>query len=265
MKRRMRGLVSLVFAFQFLWSLTPALHSAQSIQTCDDFAYQDDAQKFYESGGGRPQDWYGGMDQDNDGVACEHLPAKPLYLKTGFQVAAGGGVGLLVIGGGLWWARRRNANSQPAVSDQSKGAQASQAQPITINNQLTVENRAESRSVATATANAEVSGNGCPWIEDHAPYQRSKFEDYPLSGHIPTEVLQRMPYAAYLKSYWWKKTSAAAKRRAGHRCERPGCESKGALDVHHKRYDRGNESPEDLVVLCRMHHKEVHQIQDATE
>ena len=56
-------------------------------------------------------------------------------------------------------------------------------------------------------------------------------------------------YLAYMASAEWRQTAAAAKSRAGYRCER--CGATGRLEVHHRTYDRlGREWPEDLQVLC---------------
>jgi len=57
----------------------------------------------------------------------------------------------------------------------------------------------------------------------------------------------------YLRSPHWRRTSAAARRRAGYRCEQ--CHRRTRLDVHHRTYERlGHERPEDLRALCRTCH-----------
>jgi len=63
--------------------------------------------------------------------------------------------------------------------------------------------------------------------------------------------IRRMPYAAYLQTAHWQQVREDALARAGYRCHQ--CRSgDGMLDVHHVRYDnRGDEAPEDVVVLCR--------------
>lgn len=40
---------------------------------CDQFATQDEAQRFFERCGGPSVDRFG-LDTDHDGIACEHLP-----------------------------------------------------------------------------------------------------------------------------------------------------------------------------------------------
>jgi len=67
-------------------------------------------------------------------------------------------------------------------------------------------------------------------------------------------------YLDYLDSpEWWTKRKAALKR-ADYRCEREsylGPRHDGPLDVHHSTYARlGDESADDLVVLCRACHRD---------
>lgn len=54
-----------------------------------------------------------------------------------------------------------------------------------------------------------------------------------------------------------------AMRRARHRCEHVDgnkrCSEVLFLDAHHLTYDRhGHEEPEDLMIVCRYHHKQIH-------
>jgi len=42
---------------------------------CDNFAFQEDAQDLFEKCGGLENDVHG-LDGDNDGIVCEHLPSK---------------------------------------------------------------------------------------------------------------------------------------------------------------------------------------------
>lgn len=66
-----------------------------------------------------------------------------------------------------------------------------------------------------------------------------------------------LEYQRYLKSAAWKARAAAARKRAGGKCER--CGYRGTLDAHHVTYERlGNERPEDLCVLCRGCHNLMH-------
>ena len=58
--------------------------NAQSATTtCDDFTYQQDAQEAWDRGEGRPRpDYLSGMDEDNDGIACEHLSNPAAFYET---------------------------------------------------------------------------------------------------------------------------------------------------------------------------------------
>lgn len=61
-------------------------------------------------------------------------------------------------------------------------------------------------------------------------------------------------YAKYIRSPKWKRKAAAAKERAGHRCQI--CNSPDNLNAHHRTYVRlGHERPDDITVLCRQCHK----------
>ena len=71
--------------------------------------------------------------------------------------------------------------------------------------------------------------------------------------------LATCPYDEYLGTIEWEHKRQAALARAGHRCRL--CNAAGALEVHHRTYDRrGHEDPDDLIVLCNRchgrHHKE---------
>jgi 5-methylcytosine-specific restriction endonuclease McrA len=71
------------------------------------------------------------------------------------------------------------------------------------------------------------------------------------------EALKTMPYREYLRTPEWAERRRGALRRAGHTCET--CGKDGALHVHHRTYERrGEENPDDLVVLCEDCHLAVH-------
>jgi hypothetical protein len=74
----------------------------------------------------------------------------------------------------------------------------------------------------------------------------------PNRSHLSPE------YRAYISSPAWRAKAAAAKARAGHRCQL--CNRTGSLDAHHRTYERfgGDELPEDLTVLCRKCHEKHH-------
>lgn len=74
------------------------------------------------------------------------------------------------------------------------------------------------------------------------------------------EELQAMPYRHYLRTPEWRRTRAAALRRAGGSCSLDVTHTDG-LEVHHRTYERlGEELLTDVVVLCHachwLHHKE---------
>lgn len=68
----------------------------------------------------------------------------------------------------------------------------------------------------------------------------------------PWEVstLKTMPYEDYLNTPHWHEVREAALERAGHRCQ--VCNHYGKnLQAHHRTYEnRGNESPQDIIILC---------------
>lgn len=64
-------------------------------------------------------------------------------------------------------------------------------------------------------------------------------------------------YYDYLKSPQWQTVRGAALKRANYQCEK--CKSAKNLEVHHITYKRlGYELPEDLIVLCKDCHENVH-------
>lgn len=79
-------------------------------------------------------------------------------------------------------------------------------------------------------------------------------------------------YAEYLRSHEWKKLRARILRQRGKRCElcgtgqyaTVGCvrtSMPSVLQVHHLTYERvGEELDDDLVVLCRDCHKQLHEL-----
>jgi 5-methylcytosine-specific restriction endonuclease McrA len=64
--------------------------------------------------------------------------------------------------------------------------------------------------------------------------------------------------AKYREEPEWKVKRTQALIRAGYRCQM-GASHDGPLDVHHNTYQNyGNERPQDLVVLCRSCHEQIH-------
>jgi 5-methylcytosine-specific restriction endonuclease McrA len=69
--------------------------------------------------------------------------------------------------------------------------------------------------------------------------------------------LKYIPYKEYLQTEHWKNTRKKALKKAKYKCEL--CGSKEDLNVHHKTYEhRGEEPPEDLIVLCHHCHAKFH-------
>jgi 5-methylcytosine-specific restriction endonuclease McrA len=71
------------------------------------------------------------------------------------------------------------------------------------------------------------------------------------------EYLRTMPYAQYLATNHWAELRQQKLKQAWYRCQL--CSSKGALEVHHRTYERrGNEYLTDLIVLCNGCHSKFH-------
>jgi 5-methylcytosine-specific restriction endonuclease McrA len=69
--------------------------------------------------------------------------------------------------------------------------------------------------------------------------------------------LKHIPYTEYLKTEHWKGVRKKALYKAHYKCE--VCNSTEELNVHHKTYEhRGEEPPEDLIVLCHHCHAKFH-------
>lgn len=69
--------------------------------------------------------------------------------------------------------------------------------------------------------------------------------------------LKSMDYKTYLKTDEWQRKRLDALERARDVCEK--CGSADNLQVHHKTYERrGEELPEDLIVLCTKCHRAEH-------
>ncbi len=69
------------------------------------------------------------------------------------------------------------------------------------------------------------------------------------------QALDHITYAEYLQTPHWLRIREAMLWLAGYRCQI--CKSQKALEVHHASgYScLGNETPDDLVVLCRRCHQ----------
>jgi hypothetical protein len=72
-------------------------------------------------------------------------------------------------------------------------------------------------------------------------------------------VLKHMNYQEYLKTPHWLSTREKARIRAHNRCQICNSDER-QLQVHHRTYERrGEELPEDLIVLCDECHKIFHE------
>jgi hypothetical protein len=82
----------------------------------------------------------------------------------------------------------------------------------------------------------------------------------PIIYEHPTAIaeLKAMPPAQYVLTAHWQTVRSFMLDRAGHRCQT--CSSRISLDVHHNNYESlGEETPYDLVVLCRDCHGIFHE------
>ncbi len=82
-------------------------------------------------------------------------------------------------------------------------------------------------------------------------------EEVMRAWHEREEALRSMPYRDYLQTPEWAERRRGALRRADHACQT--CGAGGRLHVHHRTYERrGEEPPDDLIVLCEDCHLAVH-------
>lgn len=69
--------------------------------------------------------------------------------------------------------------------------------------------------------------------------------------------LQKMPYGLYLQTDHWKHFKDEALGFYGHKCQL--CNGDKRLNVHHRNYDnRGRETFNDVIVICRDCHERHH-------
>jgi hypothetical protein len=104
-----------------------------------------------------------------------------------------------------------------------------------------------------------VSSLGDSWwaITERAEHLRAPV-DVGAAAPEPPGPGDRAAYRAYLRSPEWAIRRQAALERAGGRCQLDRTHE-GPVDVHHNTYDRrGDEAPEDLIVLCRECHARHH-------
>lgn len=193
--------------------LMPAMAGAV---TCADFATQPEAQRYFDDRGGDRDSNIDDLDDDHDGIPCEHLPG-------GLGEVAETGVlarlwvpllvGAAVIAGGaaaVWLLRmRRPSTPSPAPS-------LPVVQPL-------------------SPPDPELLGD---WPETSAA-RRHEFEAMGADGP-----------AAYLASPEWLDKEAWKERRPGGACEL--CGTQGPLTLHLRTPEhRFREQPSDVIVLCR--------------
>ena len=88
--------------------------------------------------------------------------------------------------------------------------------------------------------------------------RRAVKNDYLGFYYLYINYLNKLPYREYLKTGHWKSTRYNRLKLSGFSCE--VCGAKGVkLNVHHRTYKtRGNESQNDLAVLCELCHGDIH-------
>lgn len=188
---------------------TPAGVSAA---ICADFASQSEAQNYFDSRGGSSTNNVDTLDEDNDGIPCEHLPGgstgeEGFLARMWLPLVVGGAV---LIGGGVavYLLRSRTKTSPPF--------------------------QAESASISLVAAQLEPLG---PWPET-SPARRLEFEAMGQAGE-----------AAYLASPEWQEKEAWKSASTGGRCEL--CDSTDPLTLHHRRREQlYQEQPDDVIILC---------------
>jgi hypothetical protein len=99
-----------------------------------------------------------------------------------------------------------------------------------------------------------LAGGALLWLRDRAPGGGSRGSPAPSGGRGGRSAR----YQAVMRSAGWRRRRARALRRAGGRCETPGCGGR-AVDVHHTTYqDLGHERPWQLRALCERCHARLH-------
>jgi transposase-like protein len=82
---------------------------------------------------------------------------------------------------------------------------------------------------------------------------------YPSNAPLANQFMSAEKKAEYLKSPSWGILKVLVKNRDRFKCK--VCGSTHQLDVHHITYDRlGKEELPDLVLLCRVHHQQIHDL-----
>ncbi len=256
----MRGPVA--FAVALVLALSFASPVAAD-RDCGDFATQAQAQAYFEAGGGSSRYNFDRLDADGDGRACDSLPSygrasagssttprtptptpSHAILASTSETASTGSsnwdgwvMAFIFLGATLiilcwvapvaWQMKSDQERSRPAMV----GA----------------------RPTALSSETIQVVGP-LATLPPRPPSPRQ-----PVTPLTPTNGYdtRTMPYTDYLQtSEWWAKRTSAL-RRANYRCQL--CSRTDRLQVHHNTYERrGNEAPEDLIVLCAGCHEVFH-------
>lgn len=240
-------------AFAVVTIMFPTTIYAQDITTCGDFEYQQDAQKFFDQGGGRPQDWYGGMDQDNDGIACENLPGKPLIRQSWFMPIVGV-FGAAVVGVGAFFlrSRRKTIATFPPVIAQENGFLKTPMH----------QDKADRKQTSGENPQVMIVVNNDSRVESSSKtvVHNKSSTDIAAESWMTPEKARSMPYSDYLKSRYWQAVRKNNIARANGTCADCG-RTNQVLQVHHLSYEYlGREDDRLLVVLCAGCHERRHDI-----
>jgi hypothetical protein len=97
-----------------------------------------------------------------------------------------------------------------------------------------------------------------PAVADEAPAENSTHVGMPLPAIEP--AIREKPTQARASQSIPPRTRRLVMRRAGGRCEVPGCTHDLFLDVHHcdLRSEGGSDDPNRLIAMCGAHHGAVH-------
>ena len=95
----------------------------------------------------------------------------------------------------------------------------------------------------------------CIYCQNPLPKRRQKY---------CSDLCNRRYFEEVLEPLWWNNARDVALRRANHCCEE--CGQKDKLEVHHliflepgeKRHNSPKNRQDNLIVLCRRHHEQVH-------
>jgi hypothetical protein len=107
----------------------------------------------------------------------------------------------------------------------------------------------------------DVNSNYCKAKTTERKLDKIKIADLKYDRKEIIKTIKKMPYQEFLKSPYWKTIATFIKTSNKGCCFL--CGKKSKLDVHHTTYkNHGNEinNIEDLIPLCRVCHKKVHNL-----